>query len=328
MTVDTTVLRVENLTTLLQTSAGDVAVVDGITFDLKKGTTLAIVGESGCGKSMTALSIMRILPKPPALEPTGAVIYQGKDLLTLSRRAMRKIRGNSIAMIFQDPMTALNPVYTIGYQLFEVVNLHLKMYGAEALEHIVTNLKDVGIPSPEKIVDEYPHQLSGGMKQRIMIAMALMCEPDILIADEPTTALDVTVQAQVLDLMKDLQERKGTAIILITHDMGVVAEVADEVIVMYAAKNVEHGSVHDVFDNMAHPYTKGLFASRPHKDAEKGKLTAIEGMVPHVSDMPSGCRFHPRCPDAFERCTKENPHCTNLGGIHSVECWKYNEEYR
>lgn len=295
-------LRVKNLVTCLEIDGKRHPVVDGISFDLYPGKTLAIVGESGCGKSLTALSIMRILPQPPALPSEGEVIYQGQNLLTLSEREMRKIRGARIAMIFQDPTSALNPVYTIGNQLLEVVELHLGLYGEPAIERVVTALKEVGISSPIERLNDYPHQMSGGMKQRVMIAMALICEPDILIADEPTTALDVTIQAQVLDLIRHLQKKKSMALLLITHDMGVVAEMADDVIVMYASQAVERGNVYQIFDHMAHPYTMGLFQSRPSRESSKGKLKAIQGTVPSITHYPKGCRFHPRCPYVMEKC--------------------------
>ena len=248
--------------------------------------------------------IMRILPSPPTLKSEGEVIYQGENLLTLSEKKMRKIRGARIAMIFQDPMNSLNPVYTIGAQLTEVAELHLGLYGSEALERVLQALEEVKIDNPVERMNDYPHQLSGGMKQRIMIAMALMCEPDILIADEPTTALDVTIQAQVLDLMRELQQREGMALMLITHDLGVVAEMADQVIVMYAAQAVESGSVEQIFDKMSHPYTRGLFMSRPRVEKGRGLLEPIKGSVPLFYDLPSGCRFHPRCPFAMEKCSR------------------------
>ncbi len=289
------------------------------------GKTLALVGESGCGKTMTALSIMRILPTPPALHPEGEVLYRGQNLLALSEKEMRRIRGGRIAMIFQDPVSALNPVYTIGSQLVEVAELHLGLYGDEAVNRAVKALKEVGIASPESRLYDYPHQMSGGMKQRVMIAMALMCEPDILIADEPTTALDVTIQAQVLDLMRELQKRKGMAVLLITHDMGVVAEMADDVIVMYAAQAVERGTVTEIFDHMSHPYTRGLFKSRPDPKKPQGELQAIKGTVPSITHYPHGCRFHPRCPFIMDKCRHgEVPDFTlEPGSKHQAKCWLY-----
>lgn len=320
------ILSVRQLTTSLEFSDHPYKVVDGISFDLHLGKTLALVGESGCGKTLTALSIMRILPQPPALNPEGEVLYKGQNLLKISEKEMRRIRGAKISMIFQDPTSALNPVYTIGEQMIETVELHLNLYGDEALEKAAGALAEVGIAGPHDILLSYPHQLSGGMKQRVMIANALMCEPDVLIADEPTTALDVTIQAQVLDLFRKLQAKKGMALLLITHDMSVVAEMADEVIVMYAAQSVERGEVYRIFDHMAHPYTMGLFKSRPTLNTPRGELQAIKGFVPSVAHFPKGCRFHPRCPFAMEKCRggdvpdflidKGTP-----GHEHFAKCW-------
>ncbi len=327
VTLAQNIIQVKELTTSLSLDGVSIPVVDHLSFDIHAGKTLALVGESGCGKSMTALSLMGIVPQPPAFFPKGEIIYGGRNLLDLSEREFRNIRGKNISMIFQDPMTALNPVYTIGYQLLEVVHYHLNFVGAGAYDCIIALLHEVGIPSPEQRINEFPHQLSGGMKQRVMIAMALICEPDILIADEPTTALDVTIQAQVLDLMKDLQERKGTAILLITHDMGVVAEMADDVVVMYAARSMEHGPVRDIFDNMAHPYTKGLFNSRPHYAQGRGRLQAIDGTVPSVREFPHGCRFHTRCAKAMERCVHQEPPYVTINHMeHGVRCWLYAAE--
>lgn len=319
------ILQVKDLKTRLQIGNNAFYAVDGLSFNLFKGKTLALVGESGCGKSMTALSILRILPEPPAFPSEGEILYKGKNLLKLSQKEMRKIRGGSIAMIFQDPMSALNPVYTIGYQLAEVATLHLNLYGEEAEERAARALAEVGISSPKERLKDYPHQLSGGMKQRVMIAMALMCEPDILIADEPTTALDVTIQAQVLELMKDLQRERGMAILLITHDMGVVAEMADQVIVMYAAQAVEDGAIGQIFDHRAHPYTIGLFNSRPSLEGEKQRLTPIQGFVPSLSHMPKGCRFHPRCPFVMTKCRHGDvPNFTiEEKENHTAKCWLY-----
>lgn len=321
-----TILSVQNLSTELLIQGKAAKVVDNISFDLTAGKTLALVGESGCGKSMTALSIMRILPEPPALFPEGKIWYQGQDILTLSEKSMRNIRGDRIAMIFQDPMSALNPVYTVGNQLLEVVELHLNVYGETAHNCILKALDDVGIPDPKRVIDEYPHKLSGGMKQRVMIAMALLCEPDILIADEPTTALDVTIQKQVLDLIKELQARKGMALLLITHDMGVVAEMADEVVVMYSSRSVEQGSVYDIFDNMSHPYTQGLFLSRPHLNTQKGNLHTIPGNVPPLTNRPPGCHFTPRCPYAMSNCHNGDvPREQRNSPNHTTLCWLYHE---
>lgn len=316
------VLRVINLTTHLQLGDRAYKVVDDLSFALYAGKTLAVVGESGCGKSMTALSLLRILPKTIALPPTGTVLYRGENLLELSESRMRAIRGTRIAMIFQDPTSALNPLYSIGNQLMEVAELHLNLFGEEALGKAIKALDEVGIPSPQQRVNDYPHQLSGGMRQRVMIAMALMCEPDVLIADEPTTALDATVQAQVLGLMRDLQQKKGMALLLITHDLGVVAEMADDVIVMYAAQAVEQGSVQDIFTKPGHPYTEGLFRSRPTLETGRGELQPIQGSVPPLARYPSGCHFHPRCPHAMPVCQHGAvPLCSCGTPDHLAKCW-------
>lgn len=319
------VLKVRNLTANLKLGNSLYKVVDQVSFDLTPGKTLAVVGESGCGKSMTALAIMRILPTPPATAPEGEVIYKDRNLLALSEKKMREMRGVHLAMIFQDPSSALNPVYTIGNQLMEVAELHLQLYGEEAFNKVISALKGVGISSPEKRFFDYPHQMSGGMKQRVMIAMALMCEPDILIADEPTTALDVTIQAQVLDLMRDLQTKKNMGLLLITHDMGVVAEMADEVIVMYASQVVEKGEVHQIFDHPAHPYTQGLFQSRPSYKKTKGALTTIKGSVPPLQHIPKGCPFHPRCPYVMEKCKSGAvpDFIIENDPLHIARCWLY-----
>ena len=323
MTMATPILAVKNLTTTLEIQEKEYRVVDNISFDLHLGKTLAIVGESGCGKTLTALSIMRILPKPPFFHPSGEVIYNQRNLLELKESEMRRLRGSKIAMIFQDPSTSLNPVYTIGDQLVETAELHLSLYGEEALEKAAHALSEVGLARPWDLLEAYPHQLSGGMKQRIMIALALLCEPDILIADEPTTALDVTIQAQVLDLIRGLQKKKGMAVLLITHDMGVVAELADDVIVMYASQSVERGEVNQIFDHMAHPYTRGLFHSRPGVHSVRGELKAIKGTVPPLTHYPAGCRFHPRCPFVMEKC-KQGPvpdFIIEEGPKHLSKCW-------
>jgi peptide/nickel transport system ATP-binding protein len=317
----TPILSVQNLTTKLEVGQHAYSVVESLSFDLHLGKTLALVGESGCGKTMTALSILRILPTPPALFPTGKVLYKGKNLLDLKESEMGHIRGGKIAMIFQDPISALNPVYTIGEQMVEAAELHLQLYGDEAFIKAAETLADVGIATPKELLFAYPHQLSGGMKQRVMIATALMCEPDILIADEPTTALDVTIQAQVLDLIRKLQAKKGMAVLLITHDMGVVAEIADEVIVMYAAQAVERGSVYQLFDQMSHPYTMGLFKSRPSLDAKRGMLKAIKGSVPSFTHFPSGCRFHPRCPFTMAKCRQGAVSDFTIAESHFAKCW-------
>lgn len=320
-----TLLSVRNLTTKLQIKGKDVTVVDDLTFDLQAGKTLAIVGESGCGKSMTALSIMRILPQPPALPPKGEVLYRGQDLLKFSESKMRRLRGKNISMIFQDPMSCLNPVYTVGNQLTEAGELHLNLSSEDLYKHILKSLDDVGIQDSQRIFEEYPHKLSGGMKQRIMIAMALLSEPDILIADEPTTALDVTIQAQVLSLISQLQKKKGTALLLITHDMGVVAEMADDVVVMYSSRAVEKGGVYDIFDHMSHPYTQGLFLSRPHPNIQQKDLQPIQGNVPPITKRPQGCHFHPRCPHAMPCCKTEPTPFIQLKEQHQTLCWLYDK---
>jgi len=318
------ILIVRDLTTRLKIGQDIWTIVDHIGFSLYSGKTLALVGESGCGKSMTALSLMRILPRPPALPPTGEVLYQGNNLLTISEKEMRRIRGAKIAMIFQDPMSALNPVYTIGSQLVEVAELHLGLYGAAAWDRAGEALEAVGIPASEERLKAYPHQLSGGLKQRVMIAMALMCEPDVLIADEPTTALDVTIQAQVLELIRSLQRKNGMALLLITHDMGVVAEMADDVIVMYVAQGIERGEIEHLFENPAHPYTIGLFRSRPSLENRRGKLQPIPGQVPHFRHIPSGCRFHPRCPYVMAKCRHGPvPDFVIQHPSHVAKCWLY-----
>lgn len=319
---DEYILDVKELTVKLRIGRHAYEVVDHLNFHLEKGKTLALVGESGCGKTMAALSLLGILPSA-ALPPTGSVLYNGMNLLSCNEAILRKIRGSRIAMIFQDPSGALNPVYTIGDQLMETVQLHMNLDDEAARLKAISALQEVGIPSAEERFDEYPHQLSGGLKQRVMIAMALVCQPDILIADEPTTALDMTIQAQVLELMKDLQKRNGMSVLLITHDMGVVAEMADDVIVMYASQEVEYGSVYEIFDHMAHPYTKGLFESRPNPDSRRGGLLPIKGSVPPMTRYPTGCRFHPRCPYAMEKCKIGNVPIFKVDGQenHLSKCW-------
>lgn len=324
--MDDVVLDVKDLRTELDTPNGPLAVVDGLSFQLKRGKTLALLGESGCGKSMTALSLLRILPQPPMLDPQGAVMYRGQNLLTLRQEEMRSVRGKGIAMIFQDPSSALNPVYTIADQFLEVLELHLGLGEEEGLERCLQVLREVGIPAPEQRLFDYPHQLSGGMKQRMMIAMALLCEPDILIADEPTTALDVTIQAQVLDLLRRLQEKRGMAILLITHDMGVVAELAHDVIVMYASRPVESAPVETLFDHMGHPYTRALFSSLPRPEQQKGDLPAIPGAVPPLNSYPEGCRFHPRCSQAMPCCKQGAVPRIPLRSGQDVHCWLHAPE--
>lgn len=316
------VLEVKGLRTYFYTEDGVAKSVDGVDFSLGKGKTLGIVGESGCGKSVTSLSVMRLVAEPVGKIVGGEMLFEGRNLLAMTEKEMRAIRGNRISMIFQEPMTSLNPVFTVGNQINEVLKLHQGMTTAEATLRSIEMLKLVGIPLPEKRVHEYPHQLSGGMRQRVMIAMALACNPMLLIADEPTTALDVTIQAQILELMKDLKERLGTAIMLITHDLGVVAEVADEVMVMYAGKVVEHGPVAEIFAKPMHPYTQGLLASIPDIDVEVDVLETIEGLVPNVYDMPPGCRFEPRCKHAMPICAQTQPALVETNG-HKVRCFLY-----
>lgn len=318
-------LEVRNLKTYFETEDGTVPAVDGVDFWLDKGTTLGIVGESGCGKSVTSLSIMGLIPNPPGKVVEGEILFEGEDLLKKSEAEMRRIRGNEISMIFQEPMTSLNPVFTIGNQIMEAIILHQKLSKADARAKAIEMLRLVGIPSPEKRIDEYPHQLSGGMRQRVMIAMALSCNPKLLIADEPTTALDVTIQAQILDLMRKLRDELGTAIMLITHDLGVVAELCEQVVVMYAGKIVERGDVKTIFARPTHPYTLGLLGSIPKLNSDQRRLQAIPGVVPNPAFMPKGCRFHPRCKYAVEQCKLAQPTLTDLGNGHEVACWRYKD---
>jgi oligopeptide/dipeptide ABC transporter ATP-binding protein len=314
-------LRVENLRTGFATGAGLLRAVDGVDLEIAQGGTLGVVGESGSGKSVTALSIMRLVDAPGRVEPGSRILFQGRDLAGVSEAEMSRIRGNEISMIFQEPMTSLNPVFTVGDQIAEAVQLHEDVRGREARDRAVEMLGLVGIPSPARRVKDFPHQLSGGMRQRVMIAMALSCNPKLLIADEPTTALDVTVQAQILELMKDLRERLGMSILLITHDLGVVAEMVDEVAVMYAGRVVERGPVTDVFASPQHPYTEALMRSIPLVGMRYAQqLKAIRGIVPSPLQWPRGCRFAPRCDYAFERCAAEDP---PLLDVHPQEsaCW-------
>lgn len=322
---DEPLLEAKELTISLELEKGIYQAVSQLSFKLYPGKALAIVGESGCGKSLTALALMGLLPSPPALPPRGELLYRGVDLLRLSERQMQSVRGGKIAMIFQDPSMALNPVYSIGNQLMEVVELHLGLFGEAAEERVVRALQEVGLPSPKSCFEAYPHQLSGGMRQRVMIAMALLCEPDILVADEPTTALDVTMQAQILELMVELQREKGLALLLITHDMGVVAEVADQVLVMYGGEGIEWGGVVDLFDKMAHPYTQALFGARPVLMEAGKKLATIPGQVPSLDRLPQGCKFHPRCPYVMEKCRKGRVDRFDCGHGHEVRCWLYEQ---
>ncbi len=316
-----TLLEVKGLKTYFYTDEGVVPAVDGVNFSINEGETLGIVGESGCGKSITSLSIMRLLQIPPGRILDGEILFEGQDLLKKKESEMEKIRGNEISMIFQEPMTSLNPVCTCGFQIAEVIRLHQKLGRRQAMEKAADMLRLVGIPDPQRRSKEYPHQMSGGMRQRVMIAMALACQPRLLIADEPTTALDVTIQAQILELIRDLKDEMGMAVMLITHDVGVVAGIADKVAVMYAGKIVEKSDVVSLFKNPQHPYTKGLLASVPRLNQEKKKLHVIQGMVPNPHQMPQGCRFHPRCECKQDICTKEQPPVIQTAQGHQVACW-------
>ena len=318
-------LHVEQLRVEFKTRHGIAKVLDGINFSLSPGETLGIVGESGCGKSMTALSIMGLVPVPPGRIAGGSVYLNDEDLLQASEKRMREVRGNEISMIFQEPMTSLNPVYTIGDQIAETVLIHQNLSRKDAWDRAVEMLKAVHIPAPEKRAKEYPHQMSGGMRQRAMIAMALACKPQVLIADEPTTALDVTVQAQVFDLLLELRETTGTAIILITHDMGAVAEMSDRVAVMYAGRMIETGPVEQILEDPRHPYTKGLITCVPHMEEdpplERAALTEIPGVVPALTDLGKGCAFGPRCNERMERCASEQPDVMDISPEHRARCW-------
>jgi oligopeptide/dipeptide ABC transporter ATP-binding protein len=322
-----TVLEIEDLKTHFFTPAGIVKAVDGVSYSVRSGETLGVVGESGCGKSVTALSVLRLVAEPPGRIVGGSIRFQGKDLLTLEQHQMEDLRGNDISMIFQEPMTSLNPLFTVGHQIAEAVAVHQGVSRREAANMAVEMLRRVSIPQPEQRAHSYPHQMSGGMRQRVMIAMALSCNPKVLIADEPTTALDVTIQAQILELMRELQQAYGMAIILITHDMGVVAENADRVVVMYAGRKVEEADVDDLFERPAHPYTRGLLGSIPLLD-EPGKATAtrarlneIKGIVPSLVKLPTGCSFAPRCGHATDQCRAATPPLEQAWPGHWVACW-------
>lgn len=314
------ILKINDLRVYFDTDDGLVKAVDGVDLEMMRGTTLAIVGESGCGKSVTCMSILRLIPSPPGRVAGGEIIYKGKNLLELSDKEMERIRGNDVSMIFQEPMTSLNPVFTVGDQIQEAIMLHQKKPPDEAGRLAVEILHKVGIPSPEIRVNEYPHQMSGGMKQRVMIAMALSCNPEILIADEPTTALDVTIQAQILDLMKSLQSEMGMSILLITHDMGIVSDMASHVAIMYASKIVEYGSVNDIFENPRHPYTLGLFTSIPRSGDKKENLYVIPGNVPNPLAFPEGCKFWPRCIFAEDICRNREPALEEVRHGHTAAC--------
>ncbi len=311
------ILQIQDLSTVFHTELGLVKAVDGVNFNIEKGKSLGVVGESGCGKSITSLSILRLVP-PPGEIVRGKILLDGKDLLQVSEAEMRSVRGNQIAFIPQDPMTSLNPVYTVGQQIMEAIELHQKVGKDEARKRAIEALSKVKIPQAAGRVDDYPHQFSGGMRQRVMIAMALACNPLVLIADEPTTALDVTVQAQILDLLREIQTEQGMSIMLITHDLGVVAEMCDSVAVMYAGAVVEYASVHELYKNPKHPYTVGLLNSVPRPGSDK--LRPIDGQPPNLIDLPPGCRFAPRCPLVEERCLKAFPRLEEKGTGHLVRC--------
>ncbi len=321
-------LEVDGLKTWFYTRDGVVRAVDGVSFSVAAGETLAVVGESGCGKSVTALSILRLIASPPGKTIAGRILFEGRNLLELGDEAMRALRGNKISMIFQEPMTSLNPVLTIGRQVAEVLTLHQGLPRAAAMARAVELLQLVNIPEPQRRVRQYPHELSGGMRQRVMIAIALACNPQLLIADEPTTALDVTIQAQILDLMRNLKARTGAAIVLITHDLGVVAEMAQRVVVMYAGRKVEEAPVEQLFAKPSHPYTRGLLRSVPHMSSEvatvgvRARLTEIPGTVPSLKEPIAGCLFAPRCGFATGRCRSEVPPLVHTGDAHWVACWE------
>ncbi len=317
------ILKIEGLATYFETARGTVRAVDGVDLSVCPGETVGIVGESGCGKTVLALSILRLVP-PPGRIAAGRIVFGGRDLLTLPEEEMRRIRGREISMIFQEPMTSLNPVFRVGDQVAEVLEVHEGLPRRKALERVVEVFRLVGIPSPETRIRDYPHQLSGGLRQRVMIAMALCLKPRLMLADEPTTALDVTIQAQILDLIERLKEETGTSVLLVTHDLGVVAEAAQFVAVMYAGIVVEYGLARDVFASPHHPYTVGLLASVPRgRGAVGGRLPAIAGMVPSLDDLPAGCRFSGRCPDVMEICRREEPAVTKPAPGRSVRCWKF-----
>jgi len=326
MVVGSELLRVEQLRTHFMTNDGAVRAVDGVDLTVTRGRTLGVVGESGCGKSVTALTILRLLART-ARVVGGRILFDDQDLLKVPEYVMRRIRGGEISMIFQEPMTSLNPVFTVGYQIREAINEHLGLPDKEAHERVIDLFKLVGIPAPERRVNDHPHQLSGGMRQRVMIAMALSCNPKLLIADEPTTALDVTIQAQILGLIGELRERQQMGILLITHDLGVIAEMADEVVVMYAGKVVERGTVEQIFEDPKHPYTQGLLASIPGGQTRGKRLSVIKGTVPHPLNRPPGCTFAPRCPRAFEPCPTAFPALIDhQADGHEVACYLYGEE--
>lgn len=315
-------LSIRDLHTHFRTDDGVVKAVDGVSFDVAPGETLGIVGESGSGKSVTCLSVLGLVPKPPAFFPRGQVLFEGHDLLHSSEEELQEVRGNNIAMIFQDPMTSLNPYLSVERQLTEVLEIHRKISRSEARAQCIEMLGKVGIPMPEKRIDQYPHEYSGGMRQRVMIAMALLCKPRLLIADEPTTALDVTIQAQILDLIDELRRDLNMSVIMITHDLGVIAGTADRVAVMYAGRIVEQGRTEDVFEQPKHPYTRGLLRSIPRLDEHRDELTAIPGLPPDLSALPGGCPFHPRCDQATDQCRGEYPTVVHFDGGQWSACWE------
>ncbi|MBS4195263.1 ABC transporter ATP-binding protein [Lederbergia citri] len=322
----TTLLEVKNLKTHFFNRKKVIPAVDGVDIKINEGETVALVGESGSGKSITSLSIMRLIPSPPGKIVDGEILFNGTDLAKLSENEMCKVRGNDISMIFQEPMTSLNPVLTIGEQITEVLIYHKKMSKKEATRKAIDLLKMVGFSRAEEIIHDYPHRLSGGMRQRVMIAIAMSCNPKLLIADEPTTALDVTIQAQILDLMKELSEKTNTSILIITHDLGVVSDIADKVLVMYCGQVVEEAPVEELFDEPLHPYSVGLMESIPSLDGDTERLIPIQGNVPSPDNFPKGCRFAPRCPHAFDRCLQEVPSLMSIDGKRSVRCFLYDKE--
>ena len=325
--MDSLLLQVKDLKTYFYTDDGVIKAVDGVDFAIKRGETLGMVGESGCGKSITSLSILRLIQEPPGKIVSGEIWFKGEELLKKNPEEMRKIRGNKISMIFQEPMTSLNPVYTIGEQISETIRFHQKLDKKKALKKTIELLKLVSLPFPETRVHDYPHELSGGQRQRVMIAMALSCKPDLLIADEPTTALDVTIQAQILELIKKLKDEIGMSILMITHDLGVIAEVSDNVIVVYAGKVLEYADVKTIFCNPRHPYTIALQNSIPLISNRPGKkLEAIQGEIPDPLALPSGCKFYPRCKFAIDLCRQEEPELEKIEDNHFVRCWMYNKE--
>lgn len=322
----TALLELINLKTHFMRKKVSIPAVDGVDLKIQKGETVALVGESGSGKSITSLSIMRLIPSPPGKIVDGEIIFDGKDLVKLSENEMCHIRGNDISMIFQEPMTSLNPVLTIGEQIIEVLMYHQKMTKSTARNRAIEMLELVGFSRAKALIDDYPHRLSGGMRQRVMIAIAMSCNPKLLIADEPTTALDVTIQAQILDLMKDLSEKSETSILLITHDLGVVSEIADRVVVMYCGQVVEEASVDDLFEKPLHPYTIGLMGSIPSLEGDSERLYSIKGTVPPPEHFPDGCRFAPRCRHAFDRCLQEAPALIRVKGSRSARCFLHSEK--